>query len=597
MSKNPTPLPVVNYILDHAGKVADEGADPTPLCEFVQIKIEEVVRGREEFEQGLAEKDEEFELDHQDIVGDTFDGFDAYEGALRLVLSSLETENFETLAQAREDLLELAGPFHEAVQAYGRAALGWGPSDYDEMNAVCTLLKAIAEGKAPAEVLENFVTITCNGCDVAIAEIDANEELNEHEGFQAKKKAYQDIKLALSELTPVVDEEAIPEMIHALQLALEAKTFAEQKIFTTEATLKPTNLPAANVLVAAIQGALDENWEINVVDEALEWYKDYIEDIVDKFDEALEGEDASPAIAEELPRTREIFDLHEELIERLEEAFQDEFSAETIDPLIEEFIEIVERLEESTDVYLKAAEREGQLVCVKCGHSNPPVNRSCESCGVRLPKLIDPSQYTATFEVEERAGLDVETDAEDDYHMGVNTYRLFEACYAFFEKQITAEEFKAEIEKSRNTLKVSERGLAELNEMKELNEKQVGMMTPDELEAHNENLEMVQETRELLEDGIEEWGDGLDSLEEFIQNRRRHTLEAGIQAIFVASQKIHKVAKLGEVAAGMLSDLDAQIRQEWKEEEEKEREEERALYQKKKEEPAEEEPPQDGTLA
>lgn len=597
MSSQRTPLGAVNIMIDMANKVVEEGSDPAPLQTFVEARLDELLKGREQFESNVHDLGVHFEEDYQDLIGDALGGFEAYEQAMRSMLSFFQEGKPEVLLAANDQLLALAQPLHEAVQACGQAMLAWGPSAYDEINACTNTMQAICEGKSPPAALEELVKACTDTCDRAIAEIDGNPELADDEGFQAKKKAYQDIKLALSELEPVMEESAISDALYPLQLALEAKTIAEEKIFTEMAALKPTNMPAANVLITSIRGVLEEKWDLNVVDEALEWYKRYVERIEESFDEAMQEDTTSVVILEELPRTRAIIDEHDELMENLEDALEGDFSEEMIERLLEDFIDIVERLEESSEVYLKAAEREGQLVCVKCGHANPPVNRSCESCGFRLPKLIDPTQYTATFELEERSGLEQDAE-EDDYHMGVKTYRLFEACYNFFEKQISAEEFHAVIDESRETLETSRKGLSEMSAREELNERQREMLTEDELEAHAQNQEMFLETRELLEDGISEWAEGLDCMEEFISTRRRSTLEEGIQLVFVASQKIHRVQKLGEVAAEALVDLEESIRQEQRDDEQAQRDRQAALYkQDDGEAPEEEIDHGDGTLA
>ena len=76
------------------------------------------------------------------------------------------------------------------------------------------------------------------------------------------------------------------------------------------------------------------------------------------------------------------------------------------------------------------------------------------------------------------------------------------------------------------------------------------------------------ETKHLLEEGMDEWLEGLEYFEQYIESRHRPTLETGIQLIFVASQKIHKVHKLGEMAEKTLAEI-----------EDKEREEEAAARQ------------------
>ncbi|MCA9775935.1 MAG: zinc ribbon domain-containing protein, partial [Candidatus Eremiobacteraeota bacterium] len=338
-----------------------------------------------------------------------------------------------------------------------------------------------------------------------------------------------------------------------------------EKIFIEHTSLKPTNMPAANVLINTAEGVLNEIYTLDQLRDALHWYRTYTEQIEDQFDLAVEGKTNSLVILEELPKTREIIDQHDEMMDRFEDVLED-FSEETVRPILEDFADVVDRLEASSQVFMEAAEREGKLVCIQCGHANPPTNRTCESCASMLPQMVDPTMFSqSTFELEERSGL--EGDEEDDYRMGINTYRLFESAYNFFEGHIDEEAFRNEIEKSRRTVEASEDGVAALT-AREITEKQEEMMTPEQLQTFRDSQEMFLETKHLLEEGMDEWLEGLEYFEQYIESRHRPTLETGIQLIFVASQKIHKVHKLGEMAEKTLAEI-----------EDKEREEEAAARQ------------------
>lgn len=534
-----------------ARAVAEGEASPDNFQQVLQQRLQMSALNREVTEQRAQEKGEMFLAEWGHLLDRLLDHMEAYEAGLQRQAEFFESGDPAALLEGNDMLAQAVDPLLETLQNYSQAYMAFGPSEYPLMNNVLNLLHGILHGTTNRQALEALVAHAVEYHEKAIEEIESGDTADS-EGFEAKKKAFQDVIRALKELEPVNDVTAIDNMVRPLQLALEATTTADEKLFAEEVGMKPTNMPSANVLINTVKSCLSGMVGKEVVLEAMNWYRAFVEDLEEQFDLAVEGETNSLVILEELPKTREIIDLHDEIMERLEDAFE-EMDPEVVEPLLEEMIDVVDRLEASSEVFLEAAQREGKLVCVKCGHANPPNNRSCESCHFKLPKLVDPAMFAqSTFELEERSGLEEETD--DDYHMGINTYRLFEAAYNFYEGNIDDEAFQKAIDTSRQTLEQSEDGLAGLSKGG-ISQKHRDMMTPDQLATFEEGQEMYHETKELLQEGIDDWHDGLDYFEQFIETRHRPTLETGIQIIFEASIKIHKVHKLGEIAEKSLAEI------------------------------------------
>jgi ribosomal protein L40E len=573
MSNQPTPSKPTNHLIDMATQVANGEAPAAPFQSLLAQRIEQSGMNRQITEERAKARGEGFLEENGDLLDDLLDEMEAYERGLVRQAEFFENGRAEALLEGNQMLADAIVALLKAMDRYGAAYLDYGPSDYPLMNNVLITLKQLAEGTGQLQVLKDIVKAGTKYHEVAIQEIDDSDRADT-EGYQAKRKAFEDIIRALKELKPVEHVMEIDEAVRPLQLAFEAKTSADEKIFIEHTSLKPTNMPAANVLINTAEGVLDEIYTLDQLRDALYWYREYTEKIEDQFDLAVEGKTNSLVILEELPKTREIIDQHDEMMDRFEELF-DDFSEEPVRAILEDFCDVIDRLEASSQVFIEAAEREGKLVCVQCGHANPPTNRTCESCAGKLPQLVDPTMFTqSTFELEERTGL--EEDTEDDYHMGVNTYRLFEAAYNFYEGQIDEEAFRREIALSRKTVEGSEDGIAHLT-AREITDKQEERLTPEELQTFRDSQEMFLETKHLLEEGMDEWLDGLEYFEQYVESRHRPTLETGIQIIFVASQKIHKVHKLGEMAERTLADT-----------EEKEREKQAAARQPKPPEEPEE---------
>lgn len=558
MSNQPTRSQATNHLIELATQVAGGELPPNSLQALLAERIQQSGLNRQMMEERAQQRGEGFLIEHGELLDEVLDHMEAYEQGLLRQAEFFETGRAEALLEGSQMLADAIEPLLTTMDRYGAAYLDYGPSPYPIMNNILITLKQLAEGTGQKQVLDDIIKAGVAYHNKAIEEIDASEH-TDTEGYQAKKKAFQDLVRALEELKPVSHINDIDEAVRPLQLALEAKTSADQKIFIEHTSLKPTNMPAANVLINTAEGVIKGVYTLDQFRDALYWYRTYTEQIEDQFDLAVEGKTNSLVILEELPKTREIIDRHDEVMDRFDEVLED-FTEESVRPLLQEFADVVDRLEASSEVFIEAAEREGKLVCVSCGHANPPSNRTCESCASMLPQMVDPTMFTqSTFELEERAGL--EGDEEDDYHMGVNTFRLFEAAYNFFEGHIDEESFRHEIEVSRKTVERSEDGVAALT-AREITEKQEEMMNPEQLQTFRDSQEMFLETRHLLEEGMDEWLEGLEYFEQYIESRHRPTLETGIQLIFVASQKIHKVQKLGEMAEKTLAEIEDKEREE-----------------------------------
>ena len=553
MSQEPTPSKATNRLIAMATKVAEGAAQPESYYPLLAETLQHSIANREVTEARAQDRGELFLAEHGELLDQVLDHMEAYEAGLMRHTEYFETGNPQSLLDGNQMLVEAITPLLEALDLYGGAFLTFGPADYPLMNSVLNTLNWIIKGNSPPEALEQVKKSAIEYHELGIAQMEASEEANT-DGYEIKKKAYEDIVRALKELEPVSEESLIEEAVRPLHLALEALTQADQKILIEGTSLTPTNMPSANILISAIRGGVEGHLSRETVAEAMAWYRSFTEQIEEQFDLAMEAETNSLVILEELPKTREIVDLHDEILERLETALSAEtLEKEVIEEVIDEFVDVVDRLEASSEVFIEAAQREGKLICVKCGHANPPNNRVCESCGFKLPQLVDPTMYAqSTFEMEERTGLEEETD--DDYHMGINTYRLFEAAYNFYEGNIEEAEFRTHINTSRRTVEESEDGLHNMTG-KVLTEKQLARLTPEDQKTFEESQEMFEEVRTLLEEGIDDWLEGLEYFEGYIETRHRPTLETGIQLIFVASQKIHKVTKLGEMANKTLDEI------------------------------------------
>lgn len=558
MQNQPTPSTAVNTLVELATNVASQQADPALLAQLLDQRLEALVISRQDFESKAEAMGEAFTIPNAPLIERVQECYDAYEQALQIMQSYFESNRVQALEEGSRNLIEITVPMTETVREYVKTLIVFGPSPYPWMNAVRNALRSIVEHNTPPAALEEIVAEAVAQAEVAIAEVDASP-VGQGEPYQAKRAAFVAVIAALKGLKPVASVEEIDAAVASLQSAYEAMTAADEKIFVETTALKPTAMPAANVLINTARGVLGGVYSLEVMEEALRWYKTYLENIEEQFDAAVEGETDSVVILEELPKTREIIDEHDEVIAELSEAMEAEFTSETVEPILEDLIDVVERLHDSSQVYMDVAKREGKAICVACGHPNPPHNRSCETCGQKLPQLVDPNMYaSSTFEMQERSGL-AGGDEDAEGVVTENTLRLFEACYAFYEQKISEEEFRKVIDWSRATVESTDKALSAMGD-KELTPMQLEKMTEEEIEAFEANRKLFLDSRQVLIEGIDDWSEGLDYLENYIETRHRPTIELGIQRLWVGSQKMYQVHKVGEIAERALADLEAEER-------------------------------------
>lgn len=551
----PTPSTAVNTLVELASNVANKQAEPEALHQVLNQRLEMLLASRDDFERKAEAMGEAFTIPNADLIDRVHECYDQYEQSLQTMLAYFESGNAKDLHDGSKILVDITVPMTETVQEYVKTLVSFGPSPYPIFNGVTNVLRSIITQGVPPEVLTNLVEESVAFHTQALAEVDASP-VGKADGYQAKRAAIEKIIAALKELKPVASEDEIDGALADLKTALDHLSAADKKIFEQTIGDAPTAMPAANLLINTARGVLAGTYTMETLVEALQWYKDALETVEEQFNRAVEGETDSAVILDELPKTREIIDQHDEVIADLEEALED-FTAENVDPILEDLIEVIERLKDSSEIYMEAARREGKLVCVGCGHPNPPTNRTCEDCGQRLPQMVDPTMFSqSTMEFEERSGL-----SGDEPIGGVvteNTYKLFEAAEKFFAQKISEADYRKVLDWSRQQVEIARRNNRGIKEFIPSDE-MLDNASEDEAELLEDNRKLFQDTKELFEDGAEGWLEGLELMEDYIETRHRPTLELGLQKVFAASQKLYSLQKIGELAKRALDELPQDI--------------------------------------
>jgi len=157
------------------------------------------------------------------------------------------------------------------------------------------------------------------------------------------------------------------------------------------------------------------------------------------------------------------------------------------------------------------------LICVKCGHSNPPNQNFCEKCNASLPKIVEQSKIEVPLRVNER--FNQLKEAGDKVLSGEWTVEQFaeflEHIYQILvqkEQEIreieipqeTFDDFRDELETGFAGIELYNQGLAEMNAyVQDLNSEHIeyGLQLVNEgNEKINEAMRINRENRQKLEE-------------------------------------------------------------------------------------------------
>lgn len=542
-----TPSEKINEILAFSAEVQAGQRDPATVLALLEERLTHLGQLREDFDQRASERGEGFLHRHQDLIEDVFQRFDFYENALEQHIQALQRGSSDDIAHAKDKLVEATAPLMEVMQRYATAYHNHGESAYPLVNAVRLALRAVVRGEAPPGALEELCQSAQAHFQTALAET-AQPALLEREGYLQKREAFAHLIESLQALVEAAPhlpgEESISAWVERLEEGFARILRSDQTIFQEDFGQGSTPMPAANVLLNVARAHLQGTYTAQDVMTTLDAYEDFLEALETRFSEATQQETTSVVVLEELPKTRDILDQHEEVLDQIRELLQEEQTT-GLEECLQSLEGLIERLYDSSQVYLEVAEREGKQTCMRCGASNSPENRFCQLCGRSMPRLMESSNSQFSLN-------DLANDGEDVI-ITTEIYRLFEACYGFYEKRLGSEEFLALVEASRRKVTQARLQFQQTKDPQPTLEEEESA-SAQEREDYEINLGLYHETLQLMEEGLDEWEQGLDLLEEFAQTRHRPTLEAGIQWVFSGSQKIVRVQEVGQTAERALAE-------------------------------------------
>lgn len=467
-----------------------------------------------------------------------------HEGLAELaVFFDAENPNPENLEAGIRILTEITGDLVALQTSYGQAYSSYGPSRFPLVNAVDRVLTGFREDPQVEEELLRVLDMMRQTLQRTL------EGVNEKDpgGDEVKEGAEK----AIDTLEKIKDQyrdhathepniKALGEALFDLETGDE-----EQRLSMLDG---PSCMPAANIFINTARKALAQGKNPKErIQIAHQTYVQHVAENWDTIEAQLERPIDSAAIQEELPKTMEVVDQHEELMERIEEILEEGCDPEELEECLVQLVDVVEVFRESAQVYVDAAGRVGKLVCVSCGRGNPRANRVCEACGQSLPKIVDDEYSNSTFQLSEHGGIEDETKMV----MTTNIARIFQACQDIMEQKIAPAEFESTLAWAHGLLNEMSKGVVKL----QLEIQQLAQSSEDTPETQAE-ISQLSEVVAFMEEGIDEWAAGLDEMARYLDEPEIRHLNSGKRRVWEGASAVHRCRVIGDTAKEMLEQPD-----------------------------------------
>lgn len=199
------------------------------------------------------------------------------------------------------------------------------------------------------------------------------------------------------------------------------------------------------------------------------------------------------------------------------------------------------KLEESTLKLEKAmgklqelADREGKVVCIRCGHYNPNNRSNCEKCSMPLPNLGQ--QSSSTFEASE--GPAVPEAPSQGPVLTSNLVRLYTAVNEVFDEKIDVEKFLAEVDWMQKQI--------DSNSEYEIEEPNWDELEEEDRAKEEEAYKALEEVQAMFAQGVAEMNDALERMRVWTEGGTREELEEAVRLMDTGARKVATVGELSK---------------------------------------------------
>ncbi len=484
-----------------------------------------------EIPQRAQQRGSEFVAAAQQPMQRLLEEMKGYQDSLNSVQRAVLMKDPPQIAVGLDGMRDRAVSFLKAVDDYSEFYTSFGNSPVALVNMIRNLAQSIRSGAVPPEAwlahLQEYYQIM----------MDQHRAISTRNipGRTLAMEAYVEAMAALQSLAQTPPDQA-PELEQGLLQLEEMMGYIEHLHAEQQAAQAgPTAMPAANVLIRAVQQMLVGEVDIEELETFVDDYRRDFDAFLENFERNSERDSGSAIIQDEVERTFTHLEDHEAAIDALLDALSEEPpNRAEAEAAIVAMTEAIGGLKKSSEVYSTVAQHAGKIMCVRCSRPNPQENRTCEACGAVLPRTGQASQLgSSTFDVREGPADEMSTQQQFSEAVA----RLFQACEDVREHRIELAEFEKVLVETSNRVTMYEEGMMDLGD---------DLEETSGLKGEQLNLWETQYRPHLVEieaqilSAIDEWRVGLETLALYLNEQEEKHLTEGIRRIWEAEGVIHR---------------------------------------------------------
>lgn len=549
-----TPSTQTNKLIELCEAVlAGERGKLNDLNLYLQERIMALEQARASFLEGVGGEGPDFAnafRESIDAVLQTFDLVNEAQTGLAQYLVDRQTVHLE---RNIEKLVVATNSMFLAVTQYESRYAQTGPTTFPIVNFYLRAVAALKNGEMPVADFRTSIEGARQFFAKGIEEIDASGRVGE-KGMAERREACAALVGVFESMERKVGEPDAMESDLKLMEEGFGKLEAALKLFQQGAFMEhPTESPYVNWVIHAAEGVKTGLYPPQILKDALDYLERTVREARARFQSAASVPVSSAVLQDEIPHTLEAFDLHDEAIEGLRRSLPNP-TPEQLDAGVMALTNAVSHLKSSVDTYQNVADREGKILCPRCGEPNMPGIKVCNKCSGPLPQVADAEfsrGASSTFEVRE-ADEPRPDESGEEMVMTTHLKRLFDACEAIDQKQITPEEFGQILDWAEDLLEQGESQMGAIPRPGVPSD-----LDEEEEESVQEQLNLVDETGDLLVQGIAEFRNGLELMRSYLDSANRDALVQGIRTVWEGSQKIYQVQRMGVAVEKLAAEREA----------------------------------------
>jgi len=263
--------------------------------------------------------------------------------------------------------------------------------------------------------------------------------------------------------------------------------------------------------------------------EALAPLQESCRETADGLEELLKAGVESVVMREEIEKALDAVEYQQEALVEYSEFFENRETL-VLRSAAHKLQESTLQLHEALERLGELAEREGKVVCIRCGHYNPPGRGNCEKCSAPLPNL---GQQQSSFETAE--GAPVAAGAPEGPVLTSNLVRLYQAVDRVHTGEIDLETFLAELDWFA--------GMIEKNSEFTVEEPNWDELSEEEQAGAEEAAKWMEEIQQIFAQGVTEMQDALELLRQYAETEEKSILEDGVKQMDSGARKVATVGQ------------------------------------------------------